>query len=717
MENLRVLENKKEALLDFSKNHLVARETSDLDLLLDRQYEYFFKSRKAVVSTQASVLVKLSGAGLLSDDVIEALLAIDAYPLKIELESTPSMELAYLKSVNVGKGRYLKISVDNERFLELREKHLEENMLRLHDPNLGDFSVDLNLDSKKQPGCVFNRGEGFSSYECYNKSWDVVFKSVLSTTNSEKEFLLEEQQIKDKLKKEILILILLLVISLFAILFAVLRAKKTVDKELKKLSQAVETSHKSMDMMSEEEGDYAETFALKSAINSLILRLKRKNTKLNDINKSIVERAFTNPVTGLNNIFGLKHYLEKYELLPFNKLYAFYIDIDNFRYINENLGREIGDEVLKQIAQNLKILITSSKDMLVNISADEFIFIKEFEIEKDENQMLSYAQFILGVLNKAISIDDKDSEFTEQLSFTACIGVASTDKNTEFNDLLKKADTALGLAKTKGKARIQFFKEELESKKNYLIKTQRELRQSLKNKEFIFRLQPRVNVKTNKIEGAELLIRWLKDGEEVLPIHFLHIAQQSNLIIDLDFYAISEGLNILSILQEQNLSISINLSHKHLYDDRLIDYLLWKIKEHKIDARFLELEFKENPIMSTKENVAKLEAIKSLGLSLSMDDFGRGLSSLFYLTSLPFNVVKIDTITGMHKDAKLQALTECLINTCTRLGKKIIAKGVECQEELELLGRRPSAYQGFYYSKPLLLEEFLQLLKDESDKS
>ncbi|MBU3098033.1 MULTISPECIES: putative bifunctional diguanylate cyclase/phosphodiesterase [Clostridium] len=378
-----------------------------------------------------------------------------------------------------------------------------------------------------------------------------------------------------------------------------------------------------------------------------------------------------------------------------------FIDLDNFKEVNDTLGHTYGDELLINVANLIKATMAEG-DLVSRVGGDEFfILMKNI---KDYSKISRLCIKLQSLLNCAIRIDDK------HVYTSASIGIAIfPNDGYDTNVLLKNADTAMYSAKNNGKARYSFFNESMSSIIVRRAEIEKGLRNALENNEFEMYYQPQIDIINNKLKGFEALLRWnsAKLGK-VSPAEFIPIAEQSGLIVSIGEWIIKMVCLQNSLWKSKGYlydTIAINLSGIQLQNDDFEETLKHIINETKINPKFVELEITESIFMKDFERSIKLlTAIRELGITIALDDFGTGYSSLSYLKRLPINTLKIDKsfIDNIDTNEREKVIVDGIILLAQKIGLDVIAEGAETKNQIELLkGMGCNQIQGYYFSRPL----------------
>ncbi len=397
------------------------------------------------------------------------------------------------------------------------------------------------------------------------------------------------------------------------------------------------------------------------------------------------------------------------------KAAVFFLDLDDFKKVNDSLGHEVGDELLIAAAARLQQTLKKS-DTIGRLGGDEFIVL--ISSLNDENDALAIAERLLQAFRKPFKLQGRD------LILTLSIGIAISPKDgTCASVLLRNADTAMYQAKAMGRNTSSFFTPQMNVAMRRRFEIEEQMHGALERNEFELYYQPQIDVKTNTIIGAEALLRWhnIVLGE-ITPDEFIPIAEQTGLIAPIGVFVIKQALRFLNEWQsinQQNYTMAINLSPRQFRDPELVNIIKNTLHKNSINNECLELEITEGVLMNSQASIHDaLLQIDELGIKLSMDDFGTGYSSLSYLREYPFDVLKIDRsfITGITDNKADCNLVKAAIAMSHSLEIKVVAEGVETKEQLDLLNElNCDIAQGFYLSKPLpaakLLNFSLRYLK------
>jgi len=391
-----------------------------------------------------------------------------------------------------------------------------------------------------------------------------------------------------------------------------------------------------------------------------------------------------------------------------NKKFAIiFLDLDNFKNINDSIGHHFGDIVLKRIANYLRSAIRGN-DIPARIGGDEFLIVLP-EIE-NEHSILEVIKRIQSHIASPIHINN------ERYNITVSMGVAIYPKDgKDFNTLLKHADIAMYKAKAVGKNNYQFFTDQLNKNVQEKIRMQALLNNALQNNHFSLFYQPKVDINTNTITGCEALIRLIDPHEGIIsPDKFIPIAEENGMIIAIGEWIVQEACRQITKWQSTSLKdikLSINVSGLQLEEKNFLTMLEENLR--CIESAKLDIELTESVLINDfEEKIKLLHKMKGLGITLSLDDFGTGYSSLSYLRDIPFDTLKIDKsfIDTMQEN---KAFINMIIGIAEDLKLEVVAEGVETQQQLEYLKAMQCAmYQGYLCSKPLPAHQFEERFKE-----
>jgi len=435
---------------------------------------------------------------------------------------------------------------------------------------------------------------------------------------------------------------------------------------------------------------------------------KLAQKKLMEQKDILYYQAHHDVLTGLPNrtLFNerLAYGIKKAKLKE-RQLALFFIDLDQFKQINDSLGHDIGDRVLKVVAERLKAKIRK-KDTLARLGGDEFTII--IENYKSINMISQLAQSILDVLIQPMHIEG------QTLYTSSSIGISLyPEDDTSAEHLLKYADAAMYKAKDEGRNNYQFYHTEMTEQALASVVMRAGLRQALENNEFLVHYQPQIDANSGKLKGMEALIRWDHPTLGLLyPAKFLSLAEESGIIVEIDRWVMKTAMLQINTWYKQGFNpgiLALNLSLTHLRREDYMEVLSATIDEIYFRSEWLELEITESEVMKKfDEVITKLTLIKNLGIGIAIDDFGTGHSSLSYLNKLPVHKLKIDKsfIDDVPGKEENVAIIKAILALANNLNLTVLAEGVETKEQKDfLLENGCSFIQGYYYAAPLSVLE------------
>ncbi|QEA38466.1 EAL domain-containing protein [Pistricoccus aurantiacus] len=467
-------------------------------------------------------------------------------------------------------------------------------------------------------------------------------------------------------------------------------------------------------------------FSSKDELGQMALSFQNMGRKLKKSQWKVKRLAYHDSLTGLPNRLLFREYLQHMIALARrgnNKMAVLFLDLDNFKRINDTLGHQVGDQLLKKMAARLISILRAedfihretyrnTSEVLARLGGDEFVILLP-KID-DSQDAAKVASRILDAMRKSFHVDG------QELYVGSSIGISLFPEDaTEENDLIKRADAAMYQAKEQGRNNFQFYSASYNLATFEHLSLEGRLRRALANDEFELHYQPQVRAETGEIVGLEALLRWNDPVEGLIsPDQFIPIAENSGLIVPIGEWVLRQACRQISAWQAAGLSrvsVSVNVSAIQLQRQECATKVDQVLNETGLDPRYLELEITETALMKVKpEVIDQLGAMQRKGVIISLDDFGTGYSSLSLLQELPIGKLKIDKsfVRDMLTDPKDAAIVSAILLIAKSLGLKSAAEGVETLEQATWLAEKGcDKLQGYLISRPLPAAEMAKLLK------
>jgi diguanylate cyclase (GGDEF)-like protein len=418
--------------------------------------------------------------------------------------------------------------------------------------------------------------------------------------------------------------------------------------------------------------------------------------------------AFYDPLTGLPNrrllLEGIQHELE---VVRRQRLYGslLFLDLDNFKTLNDSLGHHVGDELLVQLAERLRSGLRK-EDTAARLGGDEFVVLITGEYASREmaiRQALNVASKIQTAIGGNYQLHGYEHTITTSIGIT----LFPEDHETAA-DVLKQADTAMYRAKEEGRNTIAFYNPEMQKAADRRLSLEKELRASIAEKRFEIFFQPQLD-SDGQLTGAEALVRWLHpDKGLVLPADFIPVAEETGLILELGEWILKETCACIKGCSVSH--VAVNISPRQFRQANFVDKVVGILQETGANPRELMIELTEGIVIENiDDTIDKMNALKRMGIRIAIDDFGTGYSSLAYLKQLPLDQLKINDkfVRDIETDPSDAVIVETIISMARHLGLSVVAEGVETADQFAFLEDKGChLFQGFYFSRPLSRNDF-----------
>ncbi|NMD71703.1 EAL domain-containing protein [Bacillus sp. DNRA2] len=422
----------------------------------------------------------------------------------------------------------------------------------------------------------------------------------------------------------------------------------------------------------------------------------------------ITHMAYYDELTGLPNRNMFRQ--ELYSSLlnkDIQRLAILFLDLDRFKIINDTKGHSVGDLILKRIAQKLENIF-QNEGLISRQGGDEFIVML---LDVNRITILDFCQRIINQFSSPIILDN------EEFYITVSIGISLyPEDGVDEETLIKHADTAMYHAKDKGKNNFQFYHSYLIHHTTRMMELETSLRKAIQHNQFMLHYQPQIELSTGTIVGAEALLRWYHPEHGIIaPNEFIPLAEETGLIVPLGKWILKTAC--LQNKQWQNagkrpIPVSVNVSVRQLQDEDFVEYIKLVLKETQLEPQYLDLEITESIMQDIESSIKILTELKGIGVFISIDDFGKGFSSLSYLRYLPIDQIKIDK--SFVDDITVHASAGQIVKTIIDLGHNLdfglVAEGIENEAQIQfLVNHGCQKGQGFFFSKPITAKEMEKL--------
>jgi len=529
---------------------------------------------------------------------------------------------------------------------------------------------------------------------------------------------LDNSSILEKLLASLGIGMVIFLLSMFGSYLLARRLAQIITDPLLSLTATMErvTSTKDYQLRAEISG-VKELAQLAEEFNEMLVEIANRDEALVERQNRLHRQAHYDTLTGLPNrsLFNdrLAQSLRRAERAQ-EMLAVLFIDLDDFKLINDTHGHRVGDLLLIEVARRLEGA-TRADDTLARLGGDEFtVFLQDV---KSSDNALQVARKHLRSLLDVYLLEDK------QLFVSASIGIALFPEHGNSNEiLLKSADSAMYLAKQKGKNLIEIFTKSLYSKASERLALQGDMRRALENNEFILNYQPRVNLLNGNLCSVEALVRWKHPDRGLIPpLTFIPLAEETGLIMEIGEWVLRESCRQMQRWHREGIlvpRVSVNVSPLQFRRQNIAELVKSALSETGLCVQALELEITESALMDDiNQAIETLKQLQQMGVHISIDDFGTGYSSLSHLRTLPVNTLKVDRsfVMNAHESEEDAQILSAILAMAHSLNLDTVVEGIECVEQQTLLRKHLcDEAQGYYYARPMLAGDLSSMLREKT---
>lgn len=603
-----------------------------------------------------------------------------------------------------------KIKSENDKYIIMLER-IDE-----------DFIEKLSKETKRIVDIINGNkiSEDFSNMEVSNigdreyfsnrqEEKTDVYTKLKTIENSEYKYyikLTDDRNVRNNAEKNIYLLVAAMVtITVLCNLVLYLILKKSVINRIVKTKSTInnvrDDAKVNIELLEDKEND--EIGELNKDLNSMFKRLRSYSENLEFISRQ-------DTLTKLKNRYSINEYI--LSLTTKKQDFAiFFIDLDNFKVINDTLGHHVGDELLIKVSEVLYSIVEEERNLTVGrIGGDEFIIVRYGKNDLDE---------IKRVASKVIKEINRCYEFNSYMyEIKASMGISFySEHSSKGSEILQYSDIAMYWSKRNGGNRYTIFEEHMLEP----LRIEKRLKKAIEKKEFKMYLQPIYNVKKDTIQGYEALVRWYDSDYVIAPYKFIPLAKRTGDIVGIDNFIFTEALRVVRELIDcgkDDFYISLNASKLFLKQENLIEFIKSELEKYNVESKYIKMEVAEDEIIDDFEyTIALLDKLRKIGIEIYLDDFGVGYSSFNHIKKLPIDVIKLDRslIIDIENNIKSQEIVKTLINMAHNMNVGIICEGIEENEQVNILRNlNCDNIQGYYFGKPVPKVHYINEIKKEN---